>query len=179
MAGAVARPRLTAAFYGGRGFSLCHSCGNDSRVPLAPHFHDEYLICAQLGGNEHCHVAGKLHQFSTGDVVLINPQQVHTGNTEGEQVEYISLYVDADYVRGLAEQHGAPPHTPEFTVVRAAAQKALVEEMCALLAAVQEHDRAVLFPGRVKLDDPELEIPRQTPIGAEISAAPAAAEDAS
>lgn len=180
MADVVARPRLTAAFYGGRGFSLYHACGNDSRVPLAPHFHDEYLICAQLGGNEHCHVAGKLHQFSTGDVVLINPQQVHTGNTEGEQVEYISLYVDAQYVRTLADQHEAGTHTPEFTVVRAAAQSALVEEMCALLATVQQHDRAVLFPGSAAIDDPELELPRRTASehGADISAAPAMLLDA-
>ncbi len=175
MAGLVARPRLTAAFYGGKGFSLYHACGSDSRVPLAPHFHDEYLICAQVGGLEHCHIGGKLHQFATGDVALINPQQVHTGNTEGEQVEYISLYVDAGYVRALAEQYGAPAHTPEFTVVRAAAQKALVEEMCGLLATVQEHDRAVLFPGSARVDDPELEIPRQAASerGAEISAPPA------
>jgi AraC-like DNA-binding protein len=170
----VARPRLTAAFYGGRGFSLYHACGNDSRVPLAPHFHDEYLICAQIGGPEHCHIAGKLHQFTAGDVALINPQQVHTGNTEGGQVEYISLYVDAGYVRALAEEHGGPQHTPEFTVVRAAAQTRLVEEMCALLATVQEHDRAVLFPRATQPDDPELEIPRHTASehGAELSPVP-------
>lgn len=174
----MTRPRLTAAFYGGKGFSLYHASGNDSRVPLAPHFHDEYLICAQIGGPEHCHIAGKLHQFAAGDVALINPQQVHTGNTEGEQVEYISLYVDADYVRALAEEHGAAQHTPEFTVVRAAAQRALVEEMVALLATVQEHDRAVLFPHAAKPDDPELEIPRQAASahGAELSAAPAAVD---
>ena len=170
----MVRPRLTAAFYGGKGFSLYHACGNDSRVPLAPHFHDEYLICAQIGGPEHCHIAGKLHQFAAGDVAFINPQQVHTGNTEGGQVEYISLYVDAGYVRELAEQHGGPQHTPEFTVVRAAAQMQLVEEMCALLATVQEHDRAVLFPRAAKPDDPELEIPRETASehGAELSPAP-------
>ena len=69
----MARLNLTAAFYGGRGFSLYHAAGSHSRVPLSPHFHDEYLISAQISGNESCHVAGKLHQFCAGDVVLINP----------------------------------------------------------------------------------------------------------
>jgi AraC-like DNA-binding protein len=138
MAGAVARPRLTAAFYGGRGFSLYHACGNDSRVPLAPHFHDEYLICAQLGGNEHCHVAGKLHQFSTGDVVLINPQQVHTGNARGSDgLAYITLYIDRPVVAALAEDLGAPQRSPEFTVVRAAGRADVAAELRDLLELVR------------------------------------------
>ncbi|MBK8238502.1 MAG: AraC family ligand binding domain-containing protein [Deltaproteobacteria bacterium] len=155
------RPRLTAAFYGGPGFSLYHACGSASRVPLAPHFHDEYLICAQLRGDEQCHVAGKLHEFRAGDVALINPLQVHTGNTEGEEIEYISLYVDAAWVQRLASQLDTPVRQPEFTVVRIANQPALVEEMCGLLAAVQHHDAAVLFPAEGTVDDPELDVPRR------------------
>ncbi len=155
------RPRLTAAFYGGPGFSLYHACGSASRVPLAPHFHDEYLICAQLRGDEQCHVAGKLHEFRAGDVALINPLQVHTGNTEGEEIEYISLYVDAAWVQRLASQLDTPVRQPEFTVVRIANQPALVEEMCGLLAAVQHHDAAVLFPAEGTADDPELDVPRR------------------
>ncbi len=158
------RPRLTAAFYGGKGFSLYHAYGSASRVPLSPHFHDEYLICAQLRGDEHCHVAGKLHEFRAGDLVLINPQQVHTGNIEGEDVEYVSLYVDAAWVARLADSlAGYPtPHVgtqPEFTVVRAASQPALVDEMCRLLAAVQGHAPSVLFPTEHTEDDSDLEIP--------------------
>lgn len=160
------RPRLTAAFYGGKGFSLYHACGSASRVPLAPHFHDEYLICAQLRGDEHCHVAGKLHEFRAGDVALINPQQVHTGNTEGEDVEYISLYVGATTVARLAAEvmSDAPVGSatgagPEFTVVRAANQSALVDEMCRLLEAVQGHAPSVLFPTPDTEEDDDLEIP--------------------
>ncbi len=161
------RHRLTAAFYGGRGFSLYHAYGSASRVPQSPHFHDEYLICAQIRGDEQCHVAGKLHEFRAGDVALINPQQVHTGNTEGEDLEYISLYVDAGWVAELASELAAdlPPHSgtapasPEFTVVRAVNQPALVDEMCRLLEAVQGHGPAVLFPTARTPDDPECEIP--------------------
>jgi len=158
------RLRLTAAFYGGKGFSLYHAFGSASRVPLSPHFHDEYLICAQLRGDEHCHVAGKLHQFRAGDLALINPQQVHTGNTEGEEVEYISLYVDAGRVAQLAAELAAdvgpqPSETPEFTVVRAANQPTLIDEMCHLLAAVQGHGPSVVFPTVQTEDDLDLEIP--------------------
>ncbi|MFO0637214.1 MAG: AraC family transcriptional regulator [Nannocystaceae bacterium] len=170
------RPRLTAAFYGGRGFSLYHACGSASRVPLAPHFHDEYLICAQLRGDEHCHVAGKLHEFRSGDVALINPHQVHTGNTEGEDVEYISLYVDASCVQRIAAELGADARTPEFTVVRIANHAALVEEMARLLAAVQARGGTV-FPTPHSDDDPELELPRRVGPPALAAALAAAAHE--
>lgn len=136
------RSHLAPAFYGGRGFSLYHASGSASRNRLAPHFHDEYLICAQLRGREHCHVAGKLHQFCAGDVALINPQQVHTGNTEGEDVEYISLYVDRAVVVRLAGELAGASDAPEFTLVRAADQPALVDEMCELLARVRGAEAA-------------------------------------
>lgn len=158
------RLRLTAAFYGGKGFSLYHAFGSASRVPLSPHFHDEYLISAQLRGDERCHVAGKLHEFRAGDLALINPQQVHTGNTEGDEVEYISLYIDAGRVAQLAagltaEGGRAGTETPEFTVVRAPNQPALIEQMCQLLAAVQGNGPSCVFPTVHGEDDPAAEIP--------------------
>jgi AraC-like DNA-binding protein len=155
----VARLNLTASFYGGPGYSLYHAMGSQSRVPLAPHFHDEYLICAQIRGDEKCHVAGKLYEFRAGDVALINPLQVHTGNTQGEDVEYISLYVDRQLVQRLAEELGAPDSSPEFTVVKSASQEALIEEMCRLLELVQHSERALLFPTPAAEEDPEIEIP--------------------
>jgi len=133
----MARLNRTAAFYGGKGFSLFHAAGSNSRVPLAPHFHDEYLIAAQLSGTESCHVAGKLHHFCAGDVVLINPQQVHTGNTEGDDIEYISLYIDRSLVQELAADLEAPTTQPEFTMVRAAGHAALIEAMSRLLRLVR------------------------------------------
>lgn len=155
----MARLHLTASFYGGPGFSLYHAMGSQSRVPLAPHFHDEYLICAQIRGDEHCHVAGKLYEFRAGDLALINPLQVHTGNTQGEDVEYISLYVDRQLVHRMADDLGAPDPNPEFTVVKSTAHQALIDEMCRLLELVQHTDRALLFPTPGAEEDPELEIP--------------------
>ncbi len=133
----MSRPDLHAAYYGGRGFTLYHAWGPHGARPLTPHFHDEYLICAQLQGHEECQVAGKLHTFSAGDLVLINPHQVHTGNARGSaDLDYITLYVDRSVVQGLAAGIDAPQRSPEFTVVRAAGRRELSTQLRQLLELV-------------------------------------------
>lgn len=137
----MGRRRVGVGFYGGPGFSLHHAFGADGRTPLQPHFHDEYLISAQVRGDEQVHVAGKLHHFREGDVALINPQQVHTGNAGGDDIEYVSLYVDRDVVHRLAAELGAPNGDPEFTSLRAHDHHELVRAMSELLALVQHRDQ--------------------------------------
>lgn len=133
----MTRVDLQGAYHGGRGFTLYHAWGPHGARPLTPHFHDEYLICAQLQGHEECHVAGKLHTFSAGDIVLINPQQVHTGNARGSDgLAYISVYIDRPVVTEWADSLAAPLRTPEFTVVRAAGRTDVAEELQVLLATV-------------------------------------------
>lgn len=134
----VGRRRYESDFYGGPGFSLYHAHGLDGRAALGPHFHDEYLLSAQLRGDEQCHVGGKLHRFREGDVALLNPQQVHTGNTRGDDIEYVSLYVDREVVQRFAADLGAPNLVPEFTTLRACGPRGLWEAMVALLARVRE-----------------------------------------
>ncbi|MCA9648999.1 MAG: AraC family transcriptional regulator [Myxococcales bacterium] len=138
----MGRRRAETGFYGGPGFSLYHARGAEGQTPLEPHFHDEYLISAQLRGDEQVHVGGKLHRFREGDVALINPQQVHTGNARGDEIEYVSLYVDRELVRRLADELGAPNHEPEFTTLRASRHRDLVGAMANLLALVQHRDQA-------------------------------------
>lgn len=152
---------LRASFYGGPGFTLYHAWGPNSALPLSPHFHDEYLICAQVRGQEECQVSGKVQQFSAGDVVLINPQQVHTGNAGGaDDLEYISLYVDRDVVRRLAAEMGAPTDSPEFTVVKAGGREKLVEKLTTLLRHVSDQSSGTqLFPHAGAPEDPEIELP--------------------
>ena len=134
----MSRIDLHSAYFGGRGFTLYHAWGPHGARPLTPHFHDEYLICAQLAGHEECQVAGKLHTFSAGDLVLINPQQVHTGNARGSNdLSYITLYVDRRVVHELADELEAPQRSPEFTLVRAAGRPALSEHLRDLLAIVR------------------------------------------
>lgn len=130
----MAGPRRRGSdFHGGRGFSLYYAHGPEGRAPLGPHFHDEYLLSAQLRGDEQCHVAGKLQRFREGDVALLNPQQVHTGNTRGDDIEYVSLYVDRELVQRFAGDLGAPNLVPEFTSLRAPGQRGLWQAMSALL----------------------------------------------
>jgi len=141
----MARADLHTAFFGGRGFTLYHASGAHGSRPLTPHFHDEYLICAQLAGHEECHVAGRLFSFEPGDVVLMNPQQVHTGNTRGSSdVDYITLYVDRRLALGLVEDVAGPRLAPEFTSVRVTGRVELVSAIQAL------HDlvRSDSAPGR-------------------------------
>lgn len=150
---------LRAAFYGGPGFTLYHAWGPNSALPLSPHFHDEYLICAQIRGEEECQVSGKTQRFSAGDIVLINPQQVHTGNQEGnEELEYLSLYVDRSLVERLAHEVGAPTRSPEFTVVKSGDHGELLARLIGLLERVREHERSRLYPHAKAPADPEIEL---------------------
>jgi AraC-like DNA-binding protein len=155
----MARLDLRAAFYGGPGFTLYHAWGPNSALPLSPHFHDEYLICAQIRGEEECQVSGKTQRFSAGDLVLINPQQVHTGNqTANEELEYLSLYVDRSLVEQLAAELGAATSSPEFTVVKTGAQPELAARLISLLALVREQQDRRLFPHARAPADPEIEL---------------------
>lgn len=130
----MARLNPNAAFYRGRGFTLFHARGENNAIPYSPHFHDEYLVCAQLRGEEQCTVTGKTHRFQAGDVVLINPHQVHTGNAGANaDLEYISLYLDPEFIRRMADELGAPSTTPEFVHVKMREHDWLVHGLVSLL----------------------------------------------
>ena len=155
----MSRLDLHASFFGGPGFTLYHAWGRNSSLSLNPHFHDEYLISAQIRGRESCHVSGKLETFDPGDIVLINPHQVHTGNTEGEQdLEYITLYVDREIVEHIAEQAGGGTRSPEFTVIKASGHRAVVEKLGTLLELVRERDSG-LYPTSRAAEEPDIHHP--------------------
>jgi AraC-like DNA-binding protein/mannose-6-phosphate isomerase-like protein (cupin superfamily) len=135
----MARADVQTAYHGGSGFMLFHARGAVASRPLTPHFHDEYLICAQLAGHEECQVGGKLFRFDPGDVVLLNPQQVHTGNARGSaDLDYVTLYVDRTVVEGMVEDVAAPRCAPEFTVVRVGGRPELAQAIGAMVDLVQE-----------------------------------------
>ena len=147
--------RRGSDFYAGQGFSLYHAHGPEGRASLGPHFHDEYLLSAQLRGDEQCHVAGKLQRFREGDVALLNPQQVHTGNASGDDIEYVSLYVDREVVQRFAHDRGAPNSLPEFTSLRAPGRRELWRAMSELLALMRNAaDARARRRGAPSRDDP-------------------------
>ena len=159
----MTRMDLHGAYFGGRGFTLYHAWGPHGARPLTPHFHDEYLICAQLAGHEECQVAGKLHTFCAGDLVFINPLQVHTGNARGSSdLAYITLYVDRGVVDGLAADLGderGVRRSPEFTEVRAPDRRELAADLRGLLALVHKaRSRGTGLAGQLPIVDRELDL---------------------
>lgn len=132
---------LQPSYFSDRGYVVFHAQGPRSAESLHPHFHAEYLLCLQVHGSEACHVTGKLHHFAPGDLVLINPLQVHTGNTQGTaELEYISLYIDPELLREIAR--GVTPtseHQPEFTNIQIPSDPVVRAKFAALLQRCQTH----------------------------------------
>lgn len=130
------------SYFSERGFSVLHASGPRSAQPHHPHFHAEYLICLQLRGTEACHVTGKLHHFSPGDLVLINPLQVHTGNTQNsDEVEYLGLYIDPELLTEVAHELAPKSrHQPEFTAVQVASDPTVSRGFAALLDRFRHPD---------------------------------------
>ncbi len=103
------------ALFAGPGFVLQRARATSTAVPLCPHFHIEYLLCAQVRGREACAIDGRTHHLRAGDLLLLNPEQVHTGHADADEaIDYISLYGDAEWVGDLARDLGART-TPSFT----------------------------------------------------------------
>ncbi len=126
----------SAATFGGPGFWIHRAREPRGALPLSPHFHDEYLLCAQLRGDEECRVGRRLHHLRAGDLILINPEEVHTGHDgPREGLEYLSLYVDRERVARAAAElggHGAP----EFVSVKVGGQASMIGALEELWAAM-------------------------------------------
>ncbi|HFE46899.1 MAG TPA: helix-turn-helix domain-containing protein, partial [Nannocystis exedens] len=66
-------------------------------------------------GREACAIDGRTHHLQAGDLLLLNPEQVHTGHADADEtIDYISLYGDPQWVGDLARDLGART-TPTFT----------------------------------------------------------------
>ena len=127
--------RGTGGRLGGAGFWIHRAREPGGARPLSPHFHDEYLICAQIRGDEDCRIGRRTHHLRAGDLVLINPQEVHTGHAAAtEGLEYVSLHVDRERVAEVAGELGGG-RTPEFVAVQVGGQAEMIEALCGLWAA--------------------------------------------
>ena len=84
------------------------------------HSHSGYaigLIEEGVGGNFY---RGSTHHFPAGQIVLMNPQEAHTGFSAGQQpLTYYMLYLEPTLVKDLlAEQGRSGGDTPYFREVR-------------------------------------------------------------
>ncbi|WP_434631161.1 helix-turn-helix domain-containing protein [Chromobacterium sp. CV08] len=86
-----------------------------ARRTFPPHFHEEFVVnTLTLGAQSYRHRGG-LHRAGVGALVLINPGEVHTGETAHENGwAYRGFYPDAGMMRRLAADLGGGPALPYF-----------------------------------------------------------------
>ncbi|WP_223167686.1 AraC family transcriptional regulator [Nonomuraea sp. SYSU D8015] len=79
------------------------------------HVHDGYAIGLIVSGVEEFDYRGTTHRAAAGELVLVNPEAVHTGQagTPGGW-SYRMLYPSIDALAGIAAELGAPFGTPHF-----------------------------------------------------------------
>ncbi|NUS07634.1 MAG: AraC family transcriptional regulator, partial [Nonomuraea sp.] len=79
------------------------------------HVHDGYAIGLIVAGVEEFDYRGTLHRAGAGELVLVNPDSVHTGQagTPGGWA-YRMLYPSIEAMAGIAAELGAPRATPYF-----------------------------------------------------------------
>ncbi len=69
---------------------------------ISVHHHDFYEIYFLLGGNVDFLVEGKTHRLEPGDLLLINPQELHQAQVAPDALyERIVLWIDRNYLAGL------------------------------------------------------------------------------
>jgi AraC-like DNA-binding protein len=96
---------------------------------FARHVHDGYAIGVIVAGVEEFDYRGTVHRAGAGELVLVNPESMHTGQagTPGGWA-YRMLYPSVEAVAGVAAELGLPYATPYFPaqVVRDPAVAALL-----------------------------------------------------
>ncbi len=66
------------------------------------HHHDFYEIYFLLGGNVDFLIEGRTHHLEPGDLLLINPQELHQAQIHADTLyERIVLWIDRSYLAGL------------------------------------------------------------------------------
>lgn len=77
------------------------------QLRYAPHSHRQWSLGAILAGQSHFEYAGQQQIIKTGQLLLINPHQVHACNPcESMRWSYYMLYVDTDWLTRLRQDLG-------------------------------------------------------------------------
>ena len=68
------------------------------------HHHDFYEVCCFLGGEVEYLVDGRIYHLNPGDILLINPMELHRHvlRTEGTLYERIVLWINVEYLKSLS-----------------------------------------------------------------------------
>jgi AraC-like DNA-binding protein len=104
---------------------------------FAPHVHEGYVIALIESGAERFYYRGAEHTAPEGTVIVVNPDEVHTGRRAAEsgwsyRVFYPSLALIRDLARDMGDWTGGTPHFPE-TLIR---DEALAGSLRSLHAAL-------------------------------------------
>lgn len=80
------------------------------------HFHDAYVVQAIESGVDKFFCRGAFHEAGAGEVVCLNPGDVHTGGpAHGRLLRYRSFYLQTRYLADVASDLGHPgDRPPEF-----------------------------------------------------------------
>ncbi len=146
------------------------------RHHFGQHSHESYAIGMVEAGRERIRFPGGMHDAGAGDLVLIEPGVVHTGQPyDSDGWAYRVLYPSVDQIRSIGDEIGMPRGLPSFdrrvvpdarvaewaTVAHraAGAGQSLTADslLCELLAFVlrmygtKQASRQVMMPGRESL----------------------------
>jgi len=95
--------------------------GTFKRHAYRPHTHPGYVIAVVTGGVETVNCRGTLHYSGPGDILFVNPEEVHDGQRGADEGwQYRVFYPRIAQMQALAEGGGVRRSAPYFadTVVR-------------------------------------------------------------
>jgi len=84
------------------GMEMLHARYINHRFPL--HFHEEYVVSVVERGYHQFWYHGKRHTMSQGDIVLINPGEVHGCYDDEKGWQYRCFYPSVSMMQELAEE---------------------------------------------------------------------------
>ncbi len=88
----------------GNTFEIFHYLDPETRH-LETHYHNFYEIYFFIGGNVDYWIDGRVYHLHSGDILLIQPTQLHKPVPKGgiDRYERMVLWIDQDYLAGLQD----------------------------------------------------------------------------
>lgn len=103
---------FTVSSIGQRDVTAVKAC---SAQRFARHSHDEYGLGVVLAGAQRSWSGRGMVEAGPGDLITVNPGEVHDGMAVGESRTWAMLYLDVEKVAAIAgDVHEGRPHEQEF-----------------------------------------------------------------